>query len=442
MSTSTRPSTSILSGEPPTHRQRAPGSRLRILIVVLAVALVAAACGASGNDETTAAQPGDTPTTNAETANTTSRVPTPATCQTEPAPAERVAPGAREDVVSALNNRRSDTFPPPLIELSDIRSGGPPPDGIPPLDEPLFVPVCAVDFLADNAPVAVLTVGEEARAYPMQILTWHEIVNDVVDGIPVSVTYCPLCNSAFAFDRRVGDRLLDFGTSGDLYLSNLVMYDRQTESLWVQFSKQAVVGALTGTTLETFPMKIISWADFREARPDSLVLSQETGFSRSYGRNPYPGYDDINTSPFLFDGENDDRLLAKTRIVGISLNDDSVAIVREDLIELGVMHLEIGGDQVVVLAKAGTASALDAASIDDGRDVGAAAAYEPFADGQQLTFTATADGFTDTETGSTWNILGESTSGPLSGERLVPIDSDDSFWFAWGTFRPDSRILP
>jgi len=416
-----------------------------MLIVAVAVVLVTAACGASNSDETTT-QPADTqpgaPTTNAEPGATTSRVTAPATCQADPAAAERVAPGAREDVPSALDDAGSDSFPPPLVELSDIRSGGPPPDGIPPLDEPLFIPACAVDFLADNEPVAVLTVGDESRAYPMQILTWHEIVNDVVDGIPVSVTYCPLCNSAFAFDRRVGDRLLDFGTSGSLYLSNLVMYDRQTESLWVQFSNQAVVGAMTGTTLETFPMKVISWADFRDARPDSLVLSQETGFSRSYGRNPYPGYDDVNTSPFLFDGENDDRLLAKTRIVGINHKGDAVAIVREDLMGLGVMHLDIGGDPIVVLAKAGTTSALDESNITDGRDVGAAAAYEPFADGQQLTFTATATGFTDAETGSTWNILGEATEGPLTGEQLVPIDSDDSFWFAWGTFRPDSRILP
>jgi len=418
-----------------------------MLIVAVAVVLVTAACGASDNGSTTTAQAagtqaGDTPTTNSESEPTTSAVTAPATCQADPSPAERVEPGVREDVPSALDNSSAEGFPPPLIELSDIRSGGPPPDGIPPLDEPLFIPVCAVDFLADNSPVAALTVGGETRAYPMQILTWHEIVNDVVDGIPVSVTYCPLCNSAFAFDRRVGDRLLDFGTSGDLYRSNLVMYDRQTESLWIQFSNQAVVGALTGTTLETFPMKIISWADFRDARPDSLVLSQETGFSRSYGRNPYPGYDNVDTSPFLFDGENDDRLLAKTRIVGINHNNDAVAIVREDLVELGVMHLEIGGDDLVVLAKAGTASALDASSIDDGRDVGAAAVYLPFADGQQLTFTATGSGFTDAETGSTWNILGESTDGPLAGEQLVPIDSDDSFWFAWGTFRPDSRILP
>jgi uncharacterized protein DUF3179 len=413
--------------------------RRRMLLVVIALGLLATACGASISDQTES-RPGDTsPSSGLDPAT---GVPVPATCEAQPQAAERVTPGAREDVPSALRNAGSQDFPAPLVDLNDIRSGGPPPDGIPPIDEPLFLPVCAVDFLEDNEPVAALTIGDETRAYPMQILIWHEIVNDVVAGVPVSITYCPLCNSAFAFGRQVGDRLLDFGTSGALYRSNLVMYDRQTESLWIQFTNQAAVGALTGTTLETFPMRIVSWSDFRTAQPDSLVLSRETGFSRDYGRNPYPGYDDVNTSPFLFDGENDDRLAAKTRILGISNNGDDVAIIRDRLLEQGVMSIDVGGDPVVVFAKKGTSSALDARDIVDGRDVGAAAAYEPFAGGQPLTFLPVEDGFVDNETGSTWNILGESIDGPLVGERLPGVDVDDSFWFAWGTFKPESRILP
>ncbi len=417
------------------HRPSPPPTRYRLLLVVLAFGLLAAACAASNGEERGA---------DAERAPAAiDSGPVAASCTADTEPAERVTPGPREDVPSALRDASSDAFPAPLVELGDIRSGGPPPDGIPPIDEPLFLPACAVDYLQDNEPVAALTIGDETRAYPIQILVWHEIVNDVVAGTPVSITYCPLCNSAFAFDRAVGDRLLDFGTSGALYRSNLVMYDRQTESLWIQFTNQAVVGALTGTTLETFPMRVVSWADFRDAQPDALVLSTETGFSRDYGRNPYPGYDDVNTSPFLFDGENDPRLAAKTRILGISLNGDDVAIVREDLLAQQVMDLEIGGQAVVVFAKAGTASALDTSQIEFGRDVGAAAAYAPFADdGQRLTFTAADGEFIDAETGSTWNIFGESTAGPLEGQTLDGIDVDDSFWFAWGTFKPESRILP
>jgi uncharacterized protein DUF3179 len=422
-----------------TDSPTAHSPRLRALLIVVALGLVATACGASLSDQDNVQSADTTPATGPDS---TSGVPAPASCVAQPQAAERVTPGAREDVESALRNAGSDDFPPPLVNLSDIRSGGPPPDGIPPIDEPLFVPACAVDFLQDSEPVAALTIGNETRAYPMQILIWHEIVNDVVDGVPVSITYCPLCNSAFAFGRQVGDRLLDFGTSGALYRSNLVMYDRQTESLWIQFTNQAAVGALTGTTLETFPMRIISWADFRTAQPDSLVLSRDTGFTRDYGRNPYPGYDDVNTSPFLFDGENDDRLAAKTRILGISNNGDDVAIIRDRLLEQGVMSIEVGGDPIVVFSKAGTSSALDAAAIEAGRDVGAAAAYEPFAGGQPLTFVPVEEGFLDNETGSTWNILGESVDGPLVGERLAGVDVDDSFWFAWGTFKPDSRILP
>ncbi len=415
-----------------------------LILFAVALSLIAAACSSASNTSPSASS-ADPTSDNSEAQGQQpelSREITAPTCEANPEPAERVAPGAREEGPSALDDSGSDAFPDPLVDLGDIRSGGPPPDGIPPLDQPLFIPACAADFLTDSEPVAVLTVGGESRAYPMQILTWHEIVNDVVDGIPVSITYCPLCNSAFAFDRRVGERLLDFGTSGLLYQSNLVLYDRQTESLWVQFSNQAVAGALTGTMLETFPMRVVAWADFRDAQPQSLVLSQETGFNRTYGRNPYPGYDDVNTSPFLFDGENDERLLAKTRIVGISLNDDDVAIVRDQLVEQGVMHLEIGGESIVVLAKTGTTSAVDSSSISESRDVGAAAAYKPFADGQELSFSADGGNFVDAETSTTWNILGEAVDGPLAGTQLEPVDSDDSFWFAWGAFRPDSRILP
>ncbi len=410
-----------------TRSFRAP---VRLVALVVAVGVVAAACANTQSDSAPAAT-GVDPV--AEVA---------VSCEAVPQPSDRIDPSPRADVPSALEDPGSVEFPEPLVALDEIRSGGPPPDGIPAIDNPLFLPVCAVDFLSDNEPVVALRIGAETRAYPIQILTWHEIVNDVVDGVPVSVTYCPLCNSAFAFDRRVDDQILDFGTSGSLYRSNLVMYDRQTESLWVQFTSQAVVGVLTGTELDTYPMSLVSWADFRAAEPDALVLSTETGFDRDYGRNPYPGYDDVNTSPFLFDGDLDGRLAAKTRILGIRRNGDAVAIVRDTLLESRVMHLEVGGDSVVVFAKPGTASALDAGNVAGGRDVGAAAAYEPVVNGQALTFTAVDDRFVDAETQSAWNILGESTDGPLMGERLTPVEHDDSFWFAWGTFQPDSRIIP
>src|SRR5262249_25124585 len=154
-------------------------------------------------------------------------------------------------------------------------------------------------WLKPAEPVIALTVGTESRAYPMQILIWHEIVNDTVGGVPVTVTFCPLCYTAIAFDRRRPHRLPRLPTTRDRRNSGLVMYDRQTESWWQQAIGRAIVGDLTGTQLTILPASIVSWGTFRAARPDGTVLSKDTGFARSYGSNPYSGYDSAGTQPFL-----------------------------------------------------------------------------------------------------------------------------------------------
>lgn len=384
--------------------------------MLTAAALLVAACGAGSNEGSGrgASEP-DTPMVT---------VP-----QAESSP--------DENVFSALDDPRNPAFPEPLVDLSAIRSGGPPPDGIPPIDEPRFLAANDVDFLADDEPVLALTIGGVARAYPVQVLIWHEIVNDTIDGVPVSVSYCPLCNSAIAYDRRLGDRVLDFGTSGQLYNSALVMYDRQTESLWSHFTGEAVVGHLTGEVLETFPVATVSWSSFRDAHPDALVLSRETGHDRSYGTNPYPGYDDVDTAPFLFDGEVDGRLAAKERIVGIDLPTGVVAVTESLLRDERVVEV----DDVVAWHLPGAASALDASDVADGRDVGASNVFSPEVDGEQLTFRGVDGGFEDVETGSQWDILGRATGGPLEGSQLTAIDHVDTFWFAWAAFQPDTELV-
>lgn len=159
----------------------------------------------------------------------------------------------------------------------------------------------------------------DARAYPLRILIWHEIVNDVVGSELLAVTFCPLCNAAIAFRRRVGGRVLDFGTTGKLRYSDLVMYDRQTESWWQQMTGEAIVGRLTGTRLEPVPAQMASWRDFAQAHPRGRVLNQDTGYRRLYGRNPYVGYDDVRSSPFLYDGPRDGRLRPMERVDGRQL---------------------------------------------------------------------------------------------------------------------------
>jgi hypothetical protein len=282
--------------------------------------------------------------------------------------------------------------------------------------------------------------GGDARAYPLQILIWHEIVNDTVGGIPVTVTFCPLCNTSITFDRRLEGQVYDFGTTGRLYKSALVMYDRQTESWWWQVSGEAIVGDRTGKRLSVLPSQIISWATFRGARPDGKVLSRDTGHSRPYGRNPYVGYDNINSSPFLYTGGRDPRLRPMERVVTVSIGAEDAAYAFSRLEKAGVVHDTVGGVPIVIFFQKGTSSALDAGEIASGRDVGAAGVFSPVVDGRKLTFRAQGVQFVDDQTRSTWNILGQATSGPLSSRRLEPIVHGNHFWFSWASYRPGTRV--
>ncbi len=325
------------------------------------------------------------------------------------------------------------------IPLNEILSGGPGKDGIPSIDAPVFESIAAGDdWLEDREGVQVVEVDGEARAYPLAILIWHEIVNDTIGGVPVAVTYCPLCNSAITFDRRLGGRTLDFGVSGVLRHSDLVMYDRQTESWWQQVTGEAIVGELTGERLALMPSFLVSWGDFKDAYPDAEVLSRDTGHRRQYGRNPYELYDRQN--PFLFRGEPDKRLRALDRVVVVEDGVEAVAFPLTALEQEPVVHYTLGDRDMVVFFQLGTASALDDASVAEGRDVGAGAAYRPEANGMPLTFTAVDEHFVDDQTGSRWNLLGHAVDGPLAGARLEPVVHGTHFWFAWAVFKPHTTV--
>ena len=248
------------------------------------------------------------------------------------------------------------------IEFDEIMSGGPPKDGIPAIDNPVFATAAEIDHLADTEPVISVLLGGEHRAYPLQILMWHEIVNDTAGGVPVSVTFCPLCNSAVVYDRRVGDAVLDFGTTGKLRNSDLVMYDRQTESWWQQFTGEGIVGEHTGALLKRLPSRVESFARYRErAGSDALVLVPEREGARSYGTTPYGGYDS-SARPFLYRGDLPEGIAPLARVVVVDGEAWSLDLIRE------AGRYERG--DLVITWESGQNSALDSSTIADGRDIG------------------------------------------------------------------------
>jgi hypothetical protein len=238
--------------------------------------------------------------------------------------------------------------PTPLIDVSEIRSGGPPMDGIPSIDDPEFVSVSVADgWIADNELVLALVHEGVERVYPLQIMVWHEIVNDEIAGTPVAVTYCPLCGSGIAYVREIEGEAVEFGTSGKLYNSNLIMYDRKTESYWTQIDGLAVVGPLTGMELEAISVDTVVWRDWKDSHPDSEVLSQNTGHSRQYGVDPYGSY--YEDSYLIFPvNEEDDRIHAKTVVFGIEVDGVYKAYQEDDLIESSIIEDSVNGVDLIV----------------------------------------------------------------------------------------------
>ncbi len=247
------------------------------------------------------------------------------------------------------------------VDLAEIHSGGPPRDGIPPIDDPVFADVGDATELPLDEPVIGLSVDGDARAYPLRILIWHEITNDVVGGIPVAVTYCPLCNAAIVFDRRMDGHTLSFGTTGKLRHSDLVMYDRETESWWQQFLGEAIVGEMTGKALRVLPSRLESFGRFRERHPQGKVQVPGDPELRPYGRNPYTGYDSA-VRPFLYAGHLPPDIPAMAYVVAVEGEAWTLDLVRQ--------QRRIQSGDTVITWEPGKRSALDTAAIARGRDLG------------------------------------------------------------------------
>jgi len=296
----------------------------------------------------------------------------------------------------------------------------------------------AGEWLNPNSPVIAIEINGDARAYPQAILMFHEIANDVVGDVPVAVTFCPLCNSSIVFDRRVGDELLEFGVSGNLRNSDLIMYDRQTFSWWQQFTGEAIVGNYNETLLTIIPSQVIGFGQFVERYPQGQVMSPG---NRDYGRNAYPGLDS-NNNPVtqLYIGEYDERVDARERVLAGVIDEQPMAYPFEVLGEEIAINDTIGSQNVVAFWQPGVASALDQSVIDASRDIGTAALYNREVNGQVLTFSFENEQLVDAETGSVWNLFGEAVEGQLAGEQLQQLVAAPHFWFAWAAFHPETEV--
>jgi hypothetical protein len=325
-----------------------------------------------------------------------------------------------------------------IVPLEQIVSGGPPPDGIPSIDNPKFVNVqeAGKNFLSDSDLVLGFNINGDIRAYPLLILVWHEIVNDKVGGVPVAITYCPLCFTNQVFNRTLNNNdgkgivVLQFGTSGKLYNSNLVMYDRTSKSLWSQALGQGIVGKYAGQKLQRIPFDIAYWKDWKQLYPNSKILSKDTGFSRPYDADPYGDYYTSNQLYFSV-SNHDNRLGLKEKIVG--LEGGAAEAVQYKAYKLQqietqkVINDEINGKPVTLFSPyKAMVRAYDRIVVG----------------GKVLEFEYNSNKITDKQTGTEWNFDGEAVNGKLKGTHLNRLPFDEGFWFEWVAFHPQTQLYP
>ena len=323
------------------------------------------------------------------------------------------------------------------IPLESIRGGGPLKDGIPSIDEPKFVSIDEAEALLDDDSFGMaVSINGDSRYYPFDILVHHEIVNDVIGGEPVAVTYCPLCVSAITFSRIVNGETMSFGVSGLLNNNNLLMYNRTPESprfevdmhietLWQQAIGEAVVGPLTGTELAVVPADNIFWPDWKSANPSGTVLSRDTGHVRAYGRDPYGSYYTDNNSIYFPTSNTDNRLETKEVIFGIKEGGATKAYTEEALGRDNVVNDTVGGVAVVATQDPNTR---------------VTRIFNRSVNGTVLTFTRSGSNMKDDQTGSVWTFEGKSISGTYEGANLDHIDQIREFWFSWVAFHPETAI--
>ena len=405
-----------------------------IAAFVAMITLVAAACAGNDDNGGASADPPAPPDTSSPTS--ASGV-SPSDPSVDPATTPQVQSSAEEaqtppDVDLSLhsvplNEIYFDTFDGGSVPLSEstaelrLRLL----DAIPPIDRPVYGDASVGDWLAPDDLVLGYVAGGQAYAYPFKILNYHEIVNDDLDGVPVLISYCPLCRSAIVYDRRVDGDVLSFGNTSALYESDLVMVDRTTGSYWWQVAGTAIVGPLTDAALEPLPSVVATWTDWASLHPETLVLTRATGFSRPYERDAFAGYADIIDSgrfPFpVGEAARDARLRPSALVVGVVINEVARAYPVENVID--PINDEVGGNQIVVFPTEGGATVFGAV-----------------VDGETLRFELRNGDFVDVETGSVWTSSGVAVSGTRQGATLTPFPSRTTFWFAFVGAFPDVEL--
>jgi len=338
------------------------------------------------------------------------------------------------------------------LQLDSLMSGGPPPDGIPSIDEPRFVaPADADAWLPDEALVVGLSLNGETRAYPIAILNWHEIVNDTLGDTTVVVTYCPLCNSSIAFlAPQIDGVTATFGTSGRLYLSDLVMYDRVTGTFWSQLEGAPIVGPMVGVieSLKRTPIDVMPYGFWKADHPNGVVLDRPKagdvvgrivaergngpdGLLRDYTRDPYARYRVTNPAvggrtqfgiPI-----NDDRLQAKDSIVGVLLNEQAKAFAHDAVLAQRLINDWVGDVPVVLAAATGEKIRIFERTLPNSDTI--------------IEFESVdADTLIDSN-GNRWGLDGVALDGPHQGARLEEVVGTIAFWFSWITFNPDTELF-
>jgi hypothetical protein len=321
------------------------------------------------------------------------------------------------------------------VPLDKILSGGPPQDGIPSIDNPKFQSVQEADeILEDSELVLGLNINGDIRVYPLQILVWHEIVNDVVGDQPVAVTYCPLCFTNQVFNRTLNDgNTVEFGTSGKLYNSNLVMYDRKSNSLWSQALGEGIVGEYAGVKLERIPFDVACWKEWKELYPESKVLSRDTGSVRPYGADPYGDY--YTNDLILFPVANDDKRLGlKEIIIGLENKDQYKAYKLQEIETKKVINDVIGEDKKIALVSLEPFMIRVFDRVIDGNDDGNKIVVDLF-------YNETTNTLIDRVTGSELNFDGKFINKQLQGKKLERLPMDQGFWFEWAAFHPETEVF-